>query len=152
MGRTPTTIVYHGIDRMTSDDIQAHPPSPFSYTMGGAIPICRLDKECGHVAGHDAGHRIVRVARPVLDLEAAALLLDELVLLGDERVVHSLERLADGGTDTTDIHEVRGGMNYLIKSGLVGIAAVALGEDASDGYVLNALHGVVLSFVPFRHL
>lgn len=56
--------------------------APLTYTMDGAIPICRLDEECGHVAGHDAGHRVVRIARPVLDLETAALLLDELVLLG----------------------------------------------------------------------
>lgn len=77
--------------------------APLTYTMGGAISICRLDKECGHVAGHDAGHRIVRIARPVLDLEAATLLLDELVLLGDESVIHTLELLVAPGTSTVDI-------------------------------------------------
>ena len=126
--------------------------APLTYTMGGAIPICELDEECGHVAGHDAGHRVVRVARPVLDLETTALLLDELVLLGDERVVHTFELLADGGTDTADIDEMRGRMNDLVESGLVRIAAVALGEDASDGDILNALHCGALSSVPFRHL
>lgn len=120
--------------------------------MGGAIPTCGLDEERGHVAGHDAGHRIARIARPVLYLETAALLLDELVLLGDERVVHTIELLADGGTDTADIHEVRGRVDDLIESGLVRVATIALGEDASDGDVLDALHGVVLSSVLFRHL
>ena len=120
--------------------------------MGGAIPICRLDEECGHVSGHDAGHRVARIARPVLDLKAAALFLDELILLGDESVIHTLELLADGSADTADIDEVRSRMNDLIESGLVRIAAVALGEDASDGDVLDALHGVVLSSVLFRHL
>lgn len=126
--------------------------APLTYTMGGAIPICWLNEECRHVAGHDAGHRIVRIARPVLDLEAATLLLDELVLLGDESVIHTLELLADGGTDTADIHEVRGRVDDLIESGLVRVATIALGEDASDGDVLDALHGVVLSSVLFRHL
>lgn len=83
--------------------------------MGGAIPICRLDEECGHIAGHDAWHRVMRVARPVLDLKAAALLLDELVLRGDERVVHAIELLADGGADTADIDEMRGRMNDLVS-------------------------------------
>lgn len=113
--------------------------------MGGAISICELDEECGHVAGHDAGHRIVRVARPVLDLEAAARRLDELVLRGDERVVHTLERLADGGADTADIDEVRGRMDDLVESGLIRVAAVVLLEDASDGDVLDALHFGFLS-------
>lgn len=126
--------------------------APLTYTMGGAIPICRLDEECGHVAGHDAGHRVVRIARPVFDLKAAALLIDELILLGDESVIHTLELLADGGTDTADIHEVRGRVDDLIESGLVRVATIALGEDASDGDVLDALHGVVLSSVLFRHL
>lgn len=126
--------------------------APLTYTMGGAIPICRLDEECGHVSGHDTGHRVARIARPVLDLKAAALLLDELVLLGNERVVHTIELLTDGSTDTADIDEVRSRMDNLVESGLVRVATIALGEDASDGYVLNALHGVVLSFVPFRHL
>ena len=120
--------------------------------MGGAIPICRLDEECGHVAGHDTGHLVARIARPVLDLKAAALLLDELVLLGNERVVHTIELLTDGSTDTADIDEVRSRMNDLIESGLVRIAAVALGEDASDGNVLDGLHCGFFSPAPFRHL
>lgn len=126
--------------------------APLTYTMGGAISICGLDEECGHVAGHDAGHRIVRIARPVLDLETAALLLDELALLGDERVIHAFKRLADGGTDTADIDEVRSRMNDLVENGLVSIAAVALCENASDGNVLDGLHCGFLSPVPFRHL
>lgn len=76
--------------------------APLTYTMGGAIPICGLDEECGHVAGHDAWHRVVRIARPILYLEAAALLLDELILLGDERVVHTIELLADDDADSFD--------------------------------------------------
>lgn len=126
--------------------------APLTYTMSGAIPICGLDEECGHVTGHDAGHRIVRITRPVLDLESAALLLDELVLLGDERVVHTIELLADGGTDTANIDEVRGRMDDLVESGLVRVAAVVLLEDASDRDVLDGLHCGFLSLVPFRHL
>ena len=120
--------------------------------MGGAIPTCELDEECGHVAGHDAGHRVRRIARPVLNLETAALLLDELVFRGDERVVHSLERLADRGTDTADIDEMSGRMDNLIEGGLVRVAAVVLLEDASDGDILDALHCGFLSPVLFRHL
>lgn len=126
--------------------------APLTYTMGGAIPICGLDEERGHVACHDAGHRVVRIARPVLYLKTAALLLDELVLLGDERIVHAFKRLTDGGTDTADIDEVRSRMNDLVESGLVRVAAVALGENASDGNVLDGLHCRFLSPVPFRHL
>lgn len=126
--------------------------APLTYTMGGAIPICGLDEECGHVAGHDARYRVVRVARPVLDLETVALLLDELILLGDYRIVHTIELLTDGGADTADIDEMRGRMNDLVESGLVRIATVVLGEDASDGNILNALHCGFLSPVPFRHL
>ena len=57
----------------------------------------------------------MRIARPVLDLEAAARLLDELVLHRNERIVHTLERLADGAADTADIDKVRGGMNDLVS-------------------------------------
>ena len=126
--------------------------APLTYTMGGAISICGLDEERGHITGHDARHRIARIASPVLDLKAATLLIDELTFLGDERVVHSIELLANGGTDTADINKMRGRMDDLIESGLVRVATVALCEDASDRDILDALHCGFLSPVPFRHL
>ena len=79
--------------------------APFTYTMGGAIPICGLDEERGHVAGHDAGHGVCRVVRPILDLVAGRFCFHEVVGRGNEFVIHAVEGLADGRTDAADIHE-----------------------------------------------
>lgn len=108
------------------------------------VPL--IDEECGHITGHDTRHGVRRIIRPVLNLVAGRLGLHEIVGRGDELVVHAVEGLADGRTDTTDIHELGSALDYLIESGLIGIATVVLCEDVSDLDVLDALHGVVLSF------
>lgn len=123
---------------------------------GGAIfflvlsvfPVLLLvDEECGHVAGHDTGHRVARVVRPILNLVAGRLCFHEVIGRGDELVVHTVEGLACGRTDTADIDEFGSALDDLIESGLVRIATVVLGENVSDLDALDALHDVVLSSV-----
>lgn len=130
--------------------------APSHLLRGGAFFffLCGLliDEECGHVAGHDAGHGVCRIVRPILDLVAGRLGIHEVIGRGDKLVVHTVDGLADCSTDTTDIDELGGALDDLVKSGLVGIATVVLCEDVSDLDVLDVLHCVVLSSVPFRHL
>lgn len=111
-----------------------------------------VDEECGHITGHDTRHRIRRVVRPILNLVAGRFGFHEVVGRGDELVVHTVEGLADCRTDTTDIDELRGALDDLIESGLIGVATVVLCEDVSDLDALDVLHCSVLSSVPFRHL